>query len=52
MQGAVGARKAPSLWGRFAAAIALTVGFYVLAVTIAAALIGLPIYGWLATGHD
>jgi heat shock protein HtpX len=51
MQGAVGARRAPSLWGRFAAAVALTVGFYVLAVAIASALIGLPIYGWVTAGR-
>jgi heat shock protein HtpX len=43
-------RKAPSLAGRFAAAIALTIGFYVLALGLAAALIGLPVYGF-ATGH-
>ena len=37
---AQGERKAPSLAGRFAAAIALTIGFYTLALALSAALIG------------
>lgn len=36
----------PSLAGRFAAAIALTIGFYVLALVIGVGLIAAPIYGW------
>jgi heat shock protein HtpX len=48
---AQGERKAPSLTGRFAAAIALTIGFYTLALLFAAALIGLPVYGWLEAGR-
>jgi Zn-dependent protease with chaperone function len=40
----------PSVAGRFAAAIALTIGFYVLALTIAAALIAGPILGWVLNG--
>ena len=35
------AKKAPSLKGRFAAAVALTIGFYVLAIGLAVVLIGL-----------
>jgi hypothetical protein len=42
--------KAPSLAGRFAAAIALTIGFYVLALAIALALIGIPVYAWIERG--
>jgi Zn-dependent protease with chaperone function len=41
------ASAGPSLAGRFAAAIALTIGFYVLALALAAALIGLPILGFM-----
>lgn len=37
------APRGPSLAGRFALAIALTVGFYVLALAIAAFLIGAPV---------
>jgi heat shock protein HtpX len=52
MDGAAGSgRTAPSLAGRFAAAIALTVGFYALALALAAALIGGPIYGWVVAGR-
>jgi heat shock protein HtpX len=36
----------PSLKGRFAAAIALTIGFYTLALAIAAALLGVAILPW------
>ena len=36
----------PSLAGRFAAAIALTIGFYVLALVIGVGLIAAPIIGW------
>lgn len=42
--------KAPSLAGRFAAAIALTIGFYVLALAIALALIGIPVFAWIERG--
>jgi heat shock protein HtpX len=41
----------PSLAGRFAAAIALTIGFYVLALVLAAALIAGPILGWVVGGR-
>ena len=51
MGGAAGGAKAPSLAGRFAAAIALTIGFYTLALVIAAVLIGGPIYGWVELGR-
>ena len=51
MAGSEGGRAAPSLAGRFAAAIALTIGFYVLALVIALALIGLPVYGWVEAGR-
>src|SRR5919198_3618045 len=40
----------PSLAGRFAAAIALTIAFYVLAVVIAAGLLGVAILPWV-WGH-
>jgi len=43
-------RRAPSLAGRFAAAIALTIGFYLLALLIALALIVGPVYVWLEGG--
>jgi signal transduction histidine kinase len=46
---AAGGGKAPSLAGRFAAAIALTIGFYVRAIALA--LIALPIYGWAEAGR-
>jgi heat shock protein HtpX len=46
-----GGRAAPSLAGRFTAAIALTIAFYVLALAIALALIGLPVYGWVEAGR-
>jgi heat shock protein HtpX len=42
--------KPPSLAGRFAAAIALTIGFYILALAIALALIGVPVYAWVSGG--
>jgi heat shock protein HtpX len=51
MTGKQDGRAGPSLAGRLAAAIALTVGFYLLAVAIAAALIGLPLYGLIAAGR-
>src|ERR1700754_923689 len=41
----------PSLAGRFAAAIALTIGFYVLALVIAVALIAGPTLGWVFEGR-
>jgi Zn-dependent protease with chaperone function len=51
MAGTSDGAKAPSLAGRFAAAIALTIGFYTLALAVAAALIGGPIYGWVEAGR-
>jgi Zn-dependent protease with chaperone function len=42
------AAGAPSFAGRFAAAIALTIGFYVLALAIAAALLAVAILPWVA----
>ena len=42
---------APSLRARFAVAIALTLAFYALAIGVAAALIGLPIWGWVSLHH-
>jgi Zn-dependent protease with chaperone function len=41
----------PSLRGRFAAAIALTIGFYALALVMAAALLVAAILPWALTGH-
>ncbi len=40
----------PSLAGRFAAAIALTIGFYVLALALAAGLFALAILPWIFSG--
>lgn len=45
-----GRRSGPPLAGRFAAAIALTVGFYVLALAIAGALLGAAILPWALNG--
>src|SRR4051794_13664852 len=45
-----GPGRGPSLAGRFAAAIALTIAFYVLALTIAAGLLALAILPWV-WGH-
>jgi heat shock protein HtpX len=42
----------PSLRGRFAAAIALTVGFYALALTVVGALLALAIVPWVVNGHS
>ena len=39
-------RTGPSLAGRIAAAIALTIGFYLLALVIGLGLIAVPILGW------
>jgi heat shock protein HtpX len=47
-----GARTGPSLAGRFAAAIALTVGFYTLAIAMAAALLGVAILPWVLGGSN
>ena len=44
-------RKAPSLAGRFAAAIALTIGFYTLALAIGGALVGGPLYVFFSAGR-
>jgi Zn-dependent protease with chaperone function len=41
----------PSLAGRFAAAIALTVGFYLLALGIAGGLLAVAILPWVLGGH-
>jgi heat shock protein HtpX len=41
----------PSLAGRFAAAIALTVGFYLLALALAAGLLAAAILPWVLSGH-
>lgn len=46
-----GERKAPSLKGRFAAAIALTIGFYTLALALAGALVGGPLYAFFSAGR-
>src|SRR5215207_3255183 len=40
----------PSLAGRFAAAIALTIGFYVLALVLAIGLLALAILPWVLSG--
>ena len=40
----------PSLAGRFAAAIALTIGFYVLALVIGVGLLAAPILAWALNG--
>ena len=42
----------PSLTGRFAAAIALTVGFYLLALLIAAGLLAVAILPWVLNGRN
>jgi heat shock protein HtpX len=47
-----GRRSGPSLAGRFAAAIALTVGFYVLALAITGALLGAAILPWALNGSN
>jgi heat shock protein HtpX len=43
--------RGPSLKGRFAVAVALTVVFYVLAIGIGLGLIALPILGWIELHH-
>jgi heat shock protein HtpX len=43
---------APSLKGRFAAAIALTIAFYALALVIVAALLAAAILPWVLGGHS
>src|SRR3954454_22057255 len=45
-----GLGRGPSLAGRFAAAIALTIAFYVLAIAIAAGLLAVAILPWI-WGH-
>jgi heat shock protein HtpX len=45
-------RTGPSLAWRLAAAIALTIGFYVLALAIAAALLGVAILPWVLRGSN
>ena len=47
---APGPGRGPSLAGRFAAAIALTIAFYVLAIAIAAGLLAVAILPWV-WGH-
>ena len=47
---APGPGRGPSLAGRFAAAIALTIAFYVLAITIAGGLLAVAILPWV-WGH-
>jgi Zn-dependent protease with chaperone function len=47
-----GSVAGPSLKGRFAAAIALTIAFYVLALLIAAALLAAAIVPWLVNGGN
>jgi len=42
----------PSLKGRFAAALALTVAFYALALVIAAALLAAAVLPWVVNGHN
>jgi heat shock protein HtpX len=42
----------PSLTGRFAAAIALTIGFYVLAIAIAGACLAVAILPWVFNGSN
>src|SRR5215211_249893 len=42
----------PSLKGRFAAAIALTVAFYTLALAIAAGLLAAAVLPWVFNGHN
>jgi Zn-dependent protease with chaperone function len=44
--------EGPSLKGRFAAAIALTIAFYALALVIAAALLAAAILPWVVGGHN
>ena len=47
-----GPRTGPSLTGRFAAAIALTIAFYALALTMAAGLLAVAILPWVFNGHN
>ena len=42
----------PSLKGRVAAALALTVAFYALALVIAAALLAAAVLPWVVNGHN
>jgi heat shock protein HtpX len=47
-----GSVDGPSLKGRFAAAVALTIAFYTLALAIAAGLLAAAILPWVARGHN
>lgn len=49
--GVGGAASGPSLRGRIALAVALTVSFYALALTVALALIAAPVILFASTGH-
>ena len=51
MEGKDAPTSGPSLAGRFAAAIALTVGFYLLALAIAGGLLAVAILPWVLGGH-
>src|ERR1700754_163328 len=44
--------QGPSLTGRFAAAVALTIGFYVLALLIAGALLAAAVLPWVFNGSN
>jgi hypothetical protein len=48
----MGDRTGPSLAWRLAAAIALTIGFYTLAIVIAAALLAVAILPWVLRGSS
>jgi heat shock protein HtpX len=52
MAGSEGPGTGPSLKGRFAAAIALTIAFYALALVIAGALLAAAILPWVFNGHN
>jgi len=51
MEGTETPTAGPSLAGRFAAAIALTIGFYLLALALAAGLLAVAILPWVLSGH-
>src|SRR4051812_11324820 len=50
MSGVPGSVRGPSLTGRMAAAIALTAGFYLLALAMVAGLVALAVLPWLHGG--
>jgi Zn-dependent protease with chaperone function len=52
MEGTEAPSEGPSLAGRVAAAIALTIGFYLLALVIAGALLAAAILPWVFGGHN